>query len=156
MSLLQTIKAKQLAARKARDQIEISLLTTLIGEASMPGKNDGNRESTDAEVVAVIKKFRKNAEETLKALNLKGAIASDVETLSSANHVMQEIIILDTLLPTQLTKEQLTIVLQQFIAELPDKNAKSAFGAIMKKLKEEHEGLYDGSMASVLIKDLLK
>lgn len=152
MSLLQQIKKRQLEARKARDQIEISLLTTLIGEASMPGKNDGNRESTDNEVVAVIKKFRKNAEETMKALSGR----QDFDSNSSKGQVQLEILILDSLLPTQLSTEQLTLIVQSLVESLPDKTAKSAFGSIMKQLKEAHEGLYDGAAASSIIKELLK
>lgn len=152
MSLLQQIKKRQLEARKARDQIEISLLTTLIGEASMPGKNDGNRESTDHEVVAVIKKFRKNAEETLKALSGR----QDFDSNSSKGRVQLEILILDTLLPTQLSTEQLTSIVQNLVESLPDKTSKSAFGSIMKQLKDAHEGLYDGAAASLIIKELLK
>jgi hypothetical protein len=59
MSLIQTIKADQVQARKARSA-SASILTTLIGEAEMIGKNAGDRESTDEEVIAIIKKFIKN------------------------------------------------------------------------------------------------
>ena len=57
--LLNKIKADQLAARKAKDGLATALLTTLIGDAEMVGKNAG-RLVTDEEVVAVIKKFIKN------------------------------------------------------------------------------------------------
>ena len=70
MSLIQTIKTAQVAARKARDP-SASLLTTLIGEAEMVGKNAG-REVTDQEVVATIKKFIKGIDETLKAVASTG------------------------------------------------------------------------------------
>ena len=56
--LLAEIKAKQINARKARLSTA-TLLTTLIGEAEMVGKNQG-REVTDSEVLAMIKKFIKN------------------------------------------------------------------------------------------------
>lgn len=42
--LIVKIKHDQLVARKNRDQIESTLLTTLIGEADMVGKNNGNRD----------------------------------------------------------------------------------------------------------------
>ena len=50
MTLFSQIKADQLAARKAKDGLKATLLTTLIGELTAIGKNDGNREVTDAEV----------------------------------------------------------------------------------------------------------
>ena len=68
MSLIQDIKSASLVARKARETKKAESLITLYSEASMIGKNDGNRESTDAETIAVIKKFIKNIDET----NIKG------------------------------------------------------------------------------------
>ena len=49
--LINQIKSDALEARKARQTNTATLLTTLYSEASMVGKNDGNRESTDAEVL---------------------------------------------------------------------------------------------------------
>jgi hypothetical protein len=58
---MEQIKAKQIAARKS-GSADAGLLTTLLGEAAMVGKNAG-RETTDQEVVAVVKKFVKNIDE---------------------------------------------------------------------------------------------
>lgn len=71
MTLIQQIKDKQIAARKSGDSLA-SLYTTLLGEASIIGKNAGNRETTDVEVVAVVKKFIKNIDETVQALTSRG------------------------------------------------------------------------------------
>ena len=51
--LIENLKEDQLIARKNRDQIKATLLTTLIGEAEMVGKNTGNRSPFDEEVVSV-------------------------------------------------------------------------------------------------------
>ena len=66
--LLETINQDRNEARKMKYTATATLLTTLYSEAQMVGKNDGNRETTDAEVVAVIKKFVKNIDETLSNL----------------------------------------------------------------------------------------
>lgn len=63
--LIVKIKHDQLVARKNRDQIESTLLTTLIGEADMVGKNNGNRDPFDEEVISVVKKFLKGVNETI-------------------------------------------------------------------------------------------
>ena len=68
MTLMDQIKADQVSARKQKMTAVASLLTTLIGEAEMVGKNAGNRAPTDAEVQAVIKKFIKNLDETIAVL----------------------------------------------------------------------------------------
>ena len=52
--LINQIKSDALIARKARKIDTATLLTTLYSEASMIGKNLGNRESTDQEVLQVI------------------------------------------------------------------------------------------------------
>ena len=47
MSLLAQLKKDSLLARKAADGVRATLLSTLIAEAEMVGKNAGNRESRD-------------------------------------------------------------------------------------------------------------
>ena len=54
--LLNKIKKEQLLARKAKDTLRASLLTTVIGEASP----SGNQTVTDADVEEKVGKFYKN------------------------------------------------------------------------------------------------
>lgn len=130
--LLKKIKADQLTARIAKDSIKTALLTTLIGDAEMVGKNAG-RETTDDEVVAVIKKFLKNN------LEFQKHVTNDDLTTEQA--------ILESYLPKQLTTgELIEIITNNFGDEL-----KSKKGAIMKFLKENYAGLYDGATAAKVI-----
>ena len=152
MSLLSRIKKDQLLARKEHDKVTALLLTTLIGEAAMVGKNNGNRDSTDAEVVAVVKKFIKNNNETLRA-----AVTDTV-----VNHVKTEIAILERYLPKQLTaaeiekffEDSVYIWAHEFCASENDKPEINV-GVLMKELKNQHEGQYDGKIASQLAKKVL-
>lgn len=66
MKLLEQIKQDKDAARKANDKVAANLLTTLYSEALMVGKNADNRETTDNEVIVIVKKFIKNINETLE------------------------------------------------------------------------------------------
>jgi uncharacterized protein YqeY len=143
MTLLQEIKADQLTARKNRDTIRATVLTTLIGEASAIGKNDGNRISTDEEVSAVIRKFIKNIDESLQALSTQN-VPNAREALK------QERIILSAYLPQQLTETALVAIIQQIID-----NGAAKIGDIMKPLNAEHKGLFDGKMAKAIIEKLL-
>lgn len=144
MSLLQTIKSDQLQARKNKDAIRASILTTLYSEAAMVGKNNGNRESSDAEVVATIKKFLKNIEETLSAVSSSDAV--------SMLHEEREV--LSTYLPKQMTEDELRSTLITIADGLENRSPKS-MGVLMKALKEQHEGLYDGKTASILAREIL-
>lgn len=152
MSLIEKIKAQQLQARKNKNAIEASLLTTLIGEAVIIGKNDGNRETTDAEVIAVVKKFIKNTNEMLTALNNSTGDAL-TESREIANAELQ---ILNSFLPKQLSEEELKAVVDEIIADMRSRSSGVVnMGMIMGALKLAYDGQYDGKMASSVVKAAL-
>ena len=132
MSLIAQIKEKQVAARKSASK-EASLLTTLLGEAVAVGKNNGNRETTDAEVVAVVKKFIKNIDETVSALISRN---QDFSSFIAEKNV------LETFLPKQLSEAELSNIAASRTG-MPD---------FMKFLKENFNGQYDGKLASSVAK----
>lgn len=144
--LIAQIKAAQIAARKLRNQVATGALTTLIGDAEMVGKNAG-REVTDAEVVAVLKKFMKNVEETLKALPV-----NDVRTST----LLEEMRIYESFLPSQMTEAELTTSVKEIIADMKSRTASPIqMGMVMGALKLGFEGQYDGKMASTVVKACL-
>ena len=125
--LINKIKSDALIARKARQTDTATLLTTLYSEASMVGKNAGNRESTDQEVLQVIEKFIKNA---------------------------NEIKVLSKYLPKKMSYEELGHVIRGIIKGLTltkDKSPK-LMGEVMGMLKILHGGTYDGKVASEIVK----
>jgi len=140
VTLLQQIKKDQLRVRKAKQAIPASLLTTLLGEASMIGKNDGNRESTDAEVISVIKKFIKNIDESLKVKPDKVLVL--------------EKLLLEGYLPTQLTGDTLVDVVQKIVLDNQLTSPRD-MGAVMKIMKESCAGQYDGKEVSTIVKEIL-
>ena len=152
MSLLNDIKAKQLELRKAQmhDKIdrgvEISLLTTLFSEASVPGKA-AQRESTDAEVIAVIKKFVKNNDECMMS-------AGSRRDSDWHDRLSIERDVLNLFLPKQLTADELKEIIGGFVAANGIAGPKGT-GLVMKMLKEQYEGLYDGKVASDIVKMVL-
>jgi uncharacterized protein YqeY len=135
MTLMEQIKTAQVTARKTGAQ-EASLLTTLLGEAAMVGKN-ANRETTDQEVVAVVKKFVKNIDETITALTSRN---------QDASAFLMERGVLEQYLPLQLTELAL-----QHIAK-----GQESMPAFMKFLKENHAGQYDGKLASTVAKTVFQ
>ena len=144
MTLLETIRTEQIRARKARDGVRTSLLTTLLSEAANVGLNDGKRESTDAEVIAVIKKFIKNIDETL--------------AVRASDDLLVERAILEGFLPSQLSEDELLAAVVSIVAELElDGQSRSMkmMGPVMKTLKERFEGQFDGKAASEAVKRTL-
>lgn len=142
MSILNIIKAEQLLARKSKDTLAANLLTTLMSDIVMVGKNSGNRESTDAEAIAIIKKYIVNVNETLKIVN------SESDKVVS---LLTELSILEAFLPKQLSETELRLILETF----KQNNVQFSIPNVMKYLKSSFAGLYDGSSATKIIKEML-
>lgn len=138
MSLFQTIKADALEARKARSAGTAAALTTLIGELETFGKNAG-REPTDADVVAFVKKTLKNIGETLGHLPSTDARFAEL---------MNEMGLFEKYLPTQLTEDELRATIENIIAV----GDGATVGDVMKVLKTNFNGQYDGALASTILK----
>lgn len=142
MTLFEQIKADQLTARKNKYSLAAPLLTTLLGEASAIGKNDGNRDVTDAEVVALCKKFVKGMDETLGYLGNSNIGASVT--------IAEEKEILSKYLPKQMTELELEVEVRLIVEEVG-----SNMGKVMAELKARFGGQYDGKMASSVVKACL-
>ena len=143
--LLEKLQAASLEARKAQNAIAAGLLTTLYSEAARVGKDQGNRVSTDNEVVAVVKKFGKNIDETLAAL-------PETDARVAALRVEKEL--LAAYLPQQLDEAGLSALVAELVGALADKSPKQ-MGVVMAGLKVRAGGQYDGAMASRLVKAAL-
>lgn len=142
MSTLLKIKEDQLAARKAKNTNEATLLTTLLAESVIVGKNQG-RDSTDEEVIAVVKKFIKNNAQYISDIG-----SSNAELKMKLE---EEKAILSRYIPSQLTDEQLTHIVRDIITN----DSSANMGSIMKSVKSSYEGQYDGKLLSSIVKSLL-
>lgn len=145
MTLIQEIKNANLAARKAKLAAVVGVLTPLIGEAEMVGKN-ACREVTDAEVVQMIKKFIKNLDETIRLTSERG-------NHTTAARLHDEKTTLEQFLPKQLTEEQLQRVLGSIKVEI-DAGPKD-MGKVLALLKTRFDGQYDGKTAATIVKSIL-
>lgn len=145
MSLIAYIKAESLEARRARNSVKATSLITLLSEATMIGKNDGNRETTDAETISVIKKFIKNIDETLSHRLKHGFDSVSVE-------LKNELELLSSFLPQQLNEDQIEYEMNVLLG-FPHKFTK--MGDLLKEFKNKFDGRYNGSIASSIAKTLL-
>jgi hypothetical protein len=141
MSLLQKIKfdqqdlRRQKITRKYDPQLDqkIALLTTLYAEAARTGNDDGKRESTDDEVIATIKKFLKNANETIR-IKHSIRLEYEIDTLSGY-------------LPRQMTEERI----REVVVKLNATN----IGQVMQHFKADYGGRYDGGVVSRIAREIL-
>jgi uncharacterized protein YqeY len=156
-SMIQRLRDDALQARKdsirggtLRAQVTSTLLVTLQSEASMVGKNDGGRDPTDDEVLKIVKKFVKGVEDTLAVL--LGRDNAQADPRVAQLQVEKEV--LDAYLPQQLTEAALAAEIAGIVAGITDKGPK-AMGAVMKALKDQFAGRYDGALAGKLVKEAL-
>ncbi len=145
MSLIERVQQEQIAARKRRDKVAGACLTALLSEARMVGKNAGDRDPTDAEVVQVVRKSLKSASELLDAAAQAGRDTAQVDA---------DIRLLESFLPRQMTEEEIRAAAKDYIEELGISDPKQ-MGQVMGMLKKNHPGEYDGKTASQIVRDLL-
>lgn len=143
--LIEKIRADMITARRGDDAVVKSLLVTLFAEAQMVGKNKRNGDPTDDEVIAMVRKFAANTEETQRLLVARG---------QDATAQARELEILCQYLPQQMTRDDLQAAIAQIVADQPEKHAK-VMGKVMSELKARFGATYDGKLASELAKAAL-
>lgn len=147
MALIKRIHDDLNAARKARDDAKKTmLLNTLYGEASKVIK-DATGEVTDSDILAVVKKFIKNAEQTINDLKKVGR---------DAGHIQTEIDILRNYLPAPVSETAIEDAVKEIVAGLDADNPKAALGLVLKGLKGRFGDLFDGNVMVPVAKRILE
>lgn len=150
MKVLDIIKTDNLTARKAKDKFTSGILTTLIGEISIVGKNEGNRETTEEEALKVITKFKNGVIDSIESLQGSHNWESNQERIVS---LQEEAELYDKYLPQLMNEEELrNILLNWKETNYPDV---PNIGGYMSALKRVHGGKYDGKMANKILKEIL-
>jgi len=149
MSKLQDIKTAQLNARKNKVASVASLLTTVIGEAEMVGKN-ANREVTEAEVIQVLKRFEKGMTETLRFLIVAGRDNQDKIAM-----IEGELKIIRTFLPEKISDGQVLDDIRSIIGAEGLALEQKSLGVITKLLRGKYGEQFDGQQVSTQFKSIL-
>lgn len=139
--LFDHMQKESLEARKARDTVKAGVLTTAIAQIKALAIDDGHRAVTDADVLKIVRQFLKGVEENL-ALAAQGKMDA-----SRADQFKVEKDILLSYLPQQMTAEQLKDAVK--------KSGTTNIGEAMKYLKANHDGQYDGKLASTVVKEVI-
>jgi uncharacterized protein len=139
--LFERMQKESLEARKARDTAKAAVLTTAISQIKALALDDGHRAVTEADVMKVVKQFLKAVEENL-ALAAQGKMDA---TRAEAFKVERDILL--SYLPQQMSADELKAALK--------KSGAANIGEAMKYLKANHDGQYDGKLASTVAKEVL-
>lgn len=137
---LEQMKKDQLQARKEKNTVVTNLLTTLLAEIIKVGKNE-NREPTQDEFVSTVKKFIKTNDEYL-------SVNPDAKVKEA---LLVEKSILESYLPKQLTELELVEIVNAAINSGVNKDK----GSIMKHMKSNFNGSYDGKLLSEVVNGIL-
>ena len=125
--LVEKIRKARMKAMTARDIIAKTLLTTLLGELENVSKRTGN-DITDDVVIKACKKFIASNEEVISL------------SIGTSPTLRGENAILETFIPKQLTEDELYVIIDTLKAD--------NLGTVMKHLKANHDGTYDGKLAA--------
>lgn len=136
--ILSIIKSDYLVLRKAGAKAKVSFLSSLIGEIeSKATMVDGKKVVSEADAIAVLKSYEKKNSEFRAINDLPVAVIENLDF---------ELELIRNYLPKQLTNDEI----RNILIKLETTN----LGEMMKHLKENYSGLYDGKLASSIAKEL--
>ena len=151
MSLREKINQQFNSALKKKDKALVSTLRLIM--AAIKDKDIANRssekkeESKDQEIIKVLQKMKKQRQDSAD-LYKKGGRA---ELLKAEE---EEIKIIDTFLPKQLSEEETKKICKEAIESVGASSIKD-MGKIMGSLKQKYPDALDFSKANIIIKGLL-
>ena len=137
MSLFQTLKTDRIQSMKDRNAVAKSILTTLVGELEGQAKRVQS-DVSDAMVVQTCKKFMASNAETI---SYKLTSEDVIARLTSENTI------LTSYLPVQMSESEI----REIIVGLDASN----IGEVMKHLKANYAGKFNGTLASSIARELL-
>jgi uncharacterized protein len=130
MSMVETLKQKLTACRKAGQSVQMGVLQVVLGEASMIAGRTG-KPASDDDVEKVVRKTMLANQETLALLQQKGMAASENYAKLTAENVL-----LQSLFPDTLTVADIVAALDEVADQVKAaKNDGQATGVAMKHLK---------------------
>ena len=150
MSLKKQIDEKLNEALKAKDKNTyptLRLVVSAIKDAEIAGRAKGQKEISDGDITAILKKMIKQRNESCEVYKKAGR-----------NELLQnetkEIAIINTFLPKQLGDEETKKICKEVIKSVGASSIKD-MGKVMGALKSKHADTLDFSKVSLIIKELL-
>ena len=150
MSLKIQIEEKLNQALKAKDKNTYSTLRLVVSpikDAEIAGRSKGQKEMTDADIIAILKKMIKQRNESCEVYKKAGRS----ELLENE---IKEIDVISVFLPKQLSEEETKKICADVVKSLGASSMKD-MGKVMGALKSKHSDTLDFSKVSSIIKELL-
>ena len=147
LSLSEQIMSDMKDAMKARDKVRLNTVR-MIKSALMNEKIKAGHDLTAEEELTVLSREKKQREESIEEF-------TKANRKDLADETKQELAIVESYLPKQMTQEELNQAVSSAIAEV-NAQGKSDFGKVMKVLMPKIKGKADGKAASDVVRKQLK
>ena len=150
MSLKKQIEVKLNEALKTKDKNTyptLRLVVSAIKDAEIASRTKGQKEMSDSDIMAILKKMIKQRNESCEVYKKAGRN----ELLENET---KEIKVISTFLPKQLGEEETKKICQEAIKSSGASSMKD-MGKVMGVLKSKHADTLDFSRVSSIIKELL-
>ena len=147
LSLSEQIMSDMKEAMKARDKVRLNTVR-MIKSALMNEKIKAGHDLTAEEELTVLSREKKQREESIEEF-------TKANRKDLADETKQELAIVESYLPKQMTQEELNQAVSSAIAEV-NAQGKSDFGKVMKVLMPKIKGKADGKAASDVVRKQLK
>ena len=141
--LLEEIKHKLKEAMKNSEKSTVLAIRNIL-EKIKKIQVDTGKELSESEIINVINKYAKQLKDSIDQFE-KGGRTDLVEKET------EELKIIEQFLPEQLSKEELSIIVQKVIQELGATDL-SKMGLVMKTVLEKTAGKADGKLISELVR----
>ena len=135
------LHAEMVAAMKAKDKVRLGVARLVLGELKNAASRGGAHEITEEEVTAQIKRTLKQTNETLEMSEKAGNNAERTENLR------EQVAVLESLLPKQVSGDELVSLVEQVITEL-GATSKKDMGRVMGALTAATNGNFDKPAAA--------
>lgn len=131
---------QMVAAMKAKDKVRLSIIRQVMAEVKNVEVNE-RRDATEEDVNSMIKRLIKQTNETLEMSRKAGNNQERTDTLA------EQVEILESLLPAQLSGEALVELIEQTIAEV-GAATRQDMGKVMGALNKATGGNFDKAAAA--------
>lgn len=138
------LKSELTAAMKAKDKVRLSTLRSLLSAFQYEEMNKGVDELPEETTLAILKNELKKRKESLE-------FAEKANRTEDIDELKREMVIIEAFLPKQLTEDEIRAI----ITTMKGANPELSLGDVMRHLKEEFAGCYDGKLASSIIRSEL-
>ncbi|MDY4041809.1 MAG: GatB/YqeY domain-containing protein [Collinsella sp.] len=134
------LQQQMVAAMKAKEKTRLSIIRQVMGEVKNIEVNE-RRDATETDVDSMIKRLIKQTGETLEMSEKAGTDAERTATLA------EQVKILESLLPEQVSGDALVALIEQVIAET-GASTKRDMGRVMGALTQATGGNFDKPAAA--------